>query len=132
MTEFSNTTVQHNMAHQLNIGTFLPKGYHHLISQTGTQHRKRLEMTQGVHSWQTGHQCLPPQSAQLWFSLMCHNHSSHHHNPSQPGLLLLGCINLQLHHSTLFNWLILFFLLSQIAPALFYSQQPFAELHKSE
>lgn len=67
VTEFSSTTVQHNLAYQLNIGTFLPKGYHHLILQTGTQHRKRLEMTQGVKSWQTGRHCPSPQSAQLWF-----------------------------------------------------------------
>lgn len=67
VTEFSSTIVQHNLAYQLNIGTFLPKGYHHLILQTGTQHRKRLEMTQGVNSWQTGRHCPSPQSAQLWF-----------------------------------------------------------------
>lgn len=63
------------------------------------------------------------------FPLMCHNHSNHHHNPSQPGLLLLGCIT-ELCHSTPFHWCSFFFLAKQL-PALFYSQHLQSSTHPS-
>lgn len=82
---------QHNCAAQY--GTSI-KYWHVLTPRLSSSHltdrntdRKRLEVTQGVHSWQTDHQCLPPQSAQLWFFTMCHNHANHHHKPCQPGLI---------------------------------------------
>lgn len=62
------------------------------------------------------------------FPLLCHNHSNHHHNPSQPGLL--GCIT-ELCHSTPSQCCLLFFLLSQIA-ACSVLQPTSAELHTSK
>lgn len=116
--EFSSTIVQDNMACQLNIGTFLPKGYHHLILQTGTQHRKRLGMTQGVHSWQTGHHRV----RSCGFSLLCHNHSNHHHNPSQPGSCSWAA-SLSYVIALLLNGAFTFFFLAKQLPALFCSQR---------
>lgn len=102
---------QHNCATQFGISI----KYWHILTQRlsssgltdRTQHRKRLEMTQGVNSWQTGHHHTVHSCG---FPLMCHNHFNHHHNPCQPGLLLLGCITLHLCHSTIFKWCFLFFL----------------------